>query len=205
MTEAGFGADLGAEKFFDIKCRKAGLKPGAAVLVATIRALAKMHGGVAKDDLGAENAEAVKAGCSNLSKHIQNLHRFGVPVVVAINKFTADTDAEVAAVKDACAALNVEAILCNHWADGGAGTEDLAHKVVELVDSGASQFSVLYGDDVPLWEKVRTVARDLYGADDIIADPAGAQSVRPIAGHRLRPLPGVHGEDPIQLLHRPRT
>ena len=169
VTEAGFGADLGAEKFFDIKCRKAGLKPDAAVLVATIRAL-KMHGGVAKDDLGTENAEAVKAGCSNLSRHIKNLHRFGVPVVVAINKFTLDTEAEIAAVTEACNELNVEAILCNHWADGGAGTEDLANKVVDLVDRGVSQFSVLYGDEVPLWEKVRTIARELYGADDIIAD-----------------------------------
>jgi len=171
VTEAGFGADLGAEKFFDIKCRKAGLKPAAAVIVATIRAL-KMHGGMAKDDLGDENVEAVKKGLANLGRHIRNVAQFGVPAVVAINKFTADTEAEVQAVQDYCSEHGVDAILANHWAEGGKGTEDLARKVAELADSGTSQFRPLYDDDVPLWEKVRTIARDIYGAEDIVADKA---------------------------------
>ena len=136
VTEAGFGADLGAEKFFDIKCRKAGLKPDAAVIVATVRAL-KMNGGVKKDDLGKENVEAVKKGCANLGRHIENVKKFGVPVVVAINHFTADTDAEIQAIKDYVATLGAEAILCKHWAEGSAGIEELARKVVELAESGA--------------------------------------------------------------------
>jgi formate--tetrahydrofolate ligase len=169
VTEAGFGADLGAEKFFDIKCRKAGLHPAAAVIVATIRAL-KMHGGVAKEDLGKENIDALKKGISNLSRHVENVKSFGVPPVVAINRFSADTDAELAAVRQACAELHVEAIECTHWADGGAGTEKLAHAVVKLAESGASKYAPLYPDDMPLWEKVRTIAQRLYGAQGIIAD-----------------------------------
>ncbi|HET8727071.1 MAG TPA: formate--tetrahydrofolate ligase [Alphaproteobacteria bacterium] len=171
VTEAGFGADLGAEKFFDIKCRKAGLKPAAAVVVATIRAL-KMHGGVAKDALGEENVEAVRKGCDNLSRHLRNVAQFGVPAVVAINHFTKDTEAEIAAVKEFCAQFGVEAHVCRHWADGGAGTESLAEKVASLADHGDAQFRPLYRDEKPLWEKVRTIARTLYGADDIIADKA---------------------------------
>ena len=171
VTEAGFGADLGAEKFFDIKCRKAGLKPAAAVIVATIRAL-KMHGGVAKDDLGKENVEAVKKGLANLGRHIRNVGQFGVPAVVAVNGFTSDTEAEFEAVRDYCAELGVEAVSCTHWANGGAGTEELAHKVVALTEAGNSQFRPLYDDDIPLWEKVRTVARSIYGAEDIVADKA---------------------------------
>ncbi len=170
VTEAGFGADLGAEKFFDIKCRKAGLKPNAAVVVATIRAL-KMHGGVAKNELGSENVEAVGKGCENLGRHVRNVKTFGVPVVVAINKFIKDTDAELQAVQDYCRnELGVEAVVCTHWADGSAGTEQLARKVVDLVEAGVDQFAPLYSDDVPLWDKVRTIARQLYGADDIMAD-----------------------------------
>ena len=169
VTEAGFGADLGAEKFFDIKCRKAGLSPDAAVIVATIRAL-KMHGGVAKDDLGAENVEAVKGGLENLGRHIRNVGQFGVPAVVAINRFTSDSDAEVAAVTSFCEQFGVQAFECTHWADGGAGTEALATAVADLADSGASQFRPLYDDSMSLWEKARTVARSIYGADDIIAD-----------------------------------
>ena len=169
VTEAGFGADLGAEKFFNIKCRKAGLKPDAVVLVATIKAL-KMHGGVALADLGQENVDALKAGCANLGRHIRNLGNFGVPVVVAVNRYTSDTDAEVAAVQSFCEEFGVKAINCTHWADGGAGTTELAEHVVQLCDSGAAQFRTLYKDDKPLWEKVRTVARTIYGADDIIAD-----------------------------------
>tara|TARA_R110002049_G_scaffold23726_24_gene84200 strand:+ start:3192 stop:4901 length:1710 start_codon:yes stop_codon:yes gene_type:complete len=169
VTEAGFGADLGAEKFFNIKCRKAGLHPDAVVLVATIKAL-KMHGGVAKDALGAENAAAVKKGCANLGRHVRNLGKFGVPVVVGINRYTADTDAEVEEVRLYAENLGVKAINCTHWADGGAGTTELAQQVVELCDSGASQFRTLYSDDLSLWEKARRVAREIYGADDIIAD-----------------------------------
>jgi formate--tetrahydrofolate ligase len=169
VTEAGFGADLGAEKFFDIKCRSAGLSPSAVVLVATIRAL-KMHGGVAKDDLGEENVAAVKAGCSNLARHISNLKSYGVPVVVAINRFSADSDAEVAQVRETSAELGATAIDCTHWADGGAGTEALAHHVVAMIDKGDSKFKTLYPNDMPLWEKMRTIATRIYGADDISAD-----------------------------------
>ena len=169
VTEAGFGADLGAEKFFNIKCRKAGLAPDAAVLVATIKAL-KMQGGVARDDLGAENVEALRKGCINLERHIRNLAKFGVPVVVAINRYTADSDAEVAAVRDFCANFGVKAIESTHWADGGKGATNLAEHVVELCDSGAAQFRTLYGDDMSLWEKTATIAREIYGAEDVIAD-----------------------------------
>jgi len=169
VTEAGFGADLGAEKFFNIKCRLAGLNPSATVIVATVRAL-KMHGGVGKDDLGAENADAVKEGCDNLARHIRNVKSFGMLVVVAVNRFTADTDAEVAAIGDGVEGLGVEIIECTHWADGGTGTEALAHHVVELVNSGKSQFAPTYDDDMALWDKVKTIATKLYGADGIIAD-----------------------------------
>ena len=169
ITEAGFGADLGAEKFFNIKCRKAGLKPNAVVLVATIKAL-KMQGGVAKTDLSGENVEALKVGCKNLERHIRNLGKFGVPVTVAINRYTADTDAEVAAVREFCDKYGLQAIDCTHWADGGAGATELARHVVELCDSGAAQFRTLYDDDMTLWQKTATIAREIYGAEDIIAD-----------------------------------
>jgi len=170
VTEAGFGADLGAEKFFDIKCRKAGLKPAAAVIVATVRAL-KMHGGVAKEDLGKENVAAVKKGGENLARHIENVKKFGVPAIVAINRFVADTDAELDAVRQLCAELGSEAIECNHWALGSEGTEKLAHAVVKLADGG-SNFKPLYPDDMSLWDKTRTIAQSLYGAQGIIADKA---------------------------------
>ena len=169
VTEAGFGADLGAEKFFDIKCRKAGLKPSAAVIVATVRAM-KMNGGVAKADLGAENVGAVQKGCPNLGRHISNVKGFGVPVVVAINHFYSDTDAEVQAVKDYVAAQGAEAILCKHWAMGSAGIEDLAHKVVALAESGAANFAPLYPDDMPLFQKIETIAKRIYHADEVLAD-----------------------------------
>ncbi|MBA5779349.1 formate--tetrahydrofolate ligase [Stappia sp. F7233] len=169
VTEAGFGADLGAEKFFDIKCRKAGLQPSAAVIVATVRAL-KMNGGVAREDLKAENVAALKKGCANLGRHIDNVKQFGVPVVVAINHFTGDTEAEIAAVKEYAATHGVEAVLCTHWADGSAGTEALARKVVQLAESGAAQFAPLYGDDMPLFEKIQTICRRIYRADDAAAD-----------------------------------
>ena len=169
ITEAGFGADLGAEKFFNIKCRKAGLAPDAAVLVATIKAL-KMQGGVAKDDLAAENVEALQKGCKNLERHMRNLAKFGVPVTVAINRYTADTDAEVAVIQEFCEQFGVKAISSTHWADGGKGSIDLAEHIVALCDSGAAQFRTLYGDDMSLWEKTATIAREIYAADDIIAD-----------------------------------
>ncbi|MDM7933541.1 formate--tetrahydrofolate ligase [Tabrizicola sp.] len=171
VTEAGFGADLGAEKFFDIKCRKAGLKPSAAVIVATVRAM-KMNGGVAKADLGAENVDAVKKGCPNLGRHISNVKSFGVPVVVAINHFYSDTDAEVAAVKAYVAEQGAEAILCKHWANGSAGIEELAHKVVQMAESGAANFAPLYPDEMPLFQKLQTIAKRIYHADDVIADKA---------------------------------
>ena len=169
ITEAGFGADLGAEKFFDIKCRKAGLSPDVVVLVATVKAL-KMQGGVAKQDLGKENVEALTQGCGNLERHIRNLGKFGVPVVVAINHFTADTDAEVAVVERFCEKYGVRAIKCTHWANGGAGTTEMAEHVAALCDAGTAQFRTLYDDDLSLWEKAQTIAREIYGADDIIAD-----------------------------------
>ncbi|MDG1118814.1 MAG: formate--tetrahydrofolate ligase [Flavimaricola sp.] len=169
VTEAGFGADLGAEKFMNIKCRKAGLAPDAVVLVATVRAM-KMNGGVAKADLGAENVAAVQSGCPNLGRHIENVKSFGVPVVVAINHFVTDTDAEVQAVKDYVAAQGAEAVLCKHWAKGSAGIEDLAHKVVEMAESGASNFATLYPDEMPLFEKIETIAKGIYRADEVLAD-----------------------------------
>ena len=171
VTEAGFGADLGAEKFFDIECRKAGLKPAAAVIVATVRAM-KMNGGVKKDDLGQENVEAVKKGCANLGRHIENVKQFGVPVVVAMNHFTTDTDAEIAAMQDYVSAQGAEAILCKHWAEGSAGIEELAHKVVELAESGSSQFSPLYPDDMKLFDKIDTIVKRIYRGSEAIADKA---------------------------------
>jgi len=169
VTEAGFGADLGAEKFFDIKCRKAGLHPAAAVLVATTKAL-KMHGGVSKDNLKEENVAAVLKGCKNLGRHIRNIGQFGVPVTVAINHFTSDTPAEHAAIKKYCTDLGVECTVCSHWERGGKGAVELAERVVELIDNKKSQFRTLYDDDMGLWDKARHIARTIYGAEDIIAD-----------------------------------
>jgi formate--tetrahydrofolate ligase len=169
VTEAGFGADLGAEKFFDIKCRKAGLKPAAAVLVATVRAL-KMHGGVAKDALSAENLSALEAGLANLARHIVNLRKFGLPVVVAINRFDSDTKAELEFVEDTVAReFAVKTVVCDHWARGGAGAEDLARVVAALADAGQARFQPLYPDEMSLWEKTWTIAREVYGAADIAA------------------------------------
>ena len=167
VTEAGFGADLGAEKFFDIKCRKAGLAPSATVLVATVRAL-KMHGGVGKDDLGKENVAAVKDGCANMARHIENIKKFGVQPVVAINQFINDTDAELEAVREAATNLGAKAIVASHWANGGEGTIELAEHVVELCE-GESQFKPLYGDDVPLFKKIETVGKEIYRADEVNA------------------------------------
>jgi len=171
VTEAGFGADLGAEKFFDIKCRLTGLKPDAAVIVATVRAL-KMHGGVAKEDLGTENVDAVKAGCENMVRHIRNVSSFGIPVTVSINNFITDTPAELEAVKAAAEAEGVKAFIATHWADGGAGTEELAAHVCELADSGQADFQPLYPDDMSLRDKVETIVKKIYGGDGISCDGA---------------------------------
>jgi formate--tetrahydrofolate ligase len=169
VTEAGFGADLGAEKFFDIKCRKAGLKPAAAVIVATVRAL-KMHGGVAKADLGSPNPEAVRKGGANLARHLENISKFGVPAIVAINNFYTDTPEEVEVIKEIAAAAGSEAVLCTHWANGSAGTEELAHKVVALAESGKANFAPIYPDDMPLLQKIETIAKTIYRASGIAPD-----------------------------------
>ncbi len=169
VTEAGFGADLGAEKFMNIKCRKAGLAPSAVVVVATVRAM-KMNGGVAKADLGAENVDAVKKGCPNLGRHIENVKSFGVPVVVAIKHFVTDTDAEIQAVKDYVASMGSEAILCQHWAKGSEGTEELATRIAEIADADMANFAPLYSDDLSLFEKIETIAKRIYRADEVLAD-----------------------------------
>ncbi len=169
VTEAGFGADLGAEKFMNIKCRKAGISPSVVVCVATIRAM-KMNGGVAKADLGPENVEAVKAGCSNLGRHIENLKSFGVPVVVAINHFVTDTDAEVQTVKDYVETQGSEAILSQHWEFGSKGSAELAKRVAEIADADMANFAPIYPDDMPLMEKIETIAKRIYRADEVLAD-----------------------------------
>lgn len=170
VTEAGFGADLGAEKFFAIKCRKAGLSPDAVVIVATVRAL-KLHGGVDRKNLAPENMAALEKGFVNLARHIENVRCYGVPLVVAINRFSADSDAEIDLVRQLCAELDAEAIECTHWADGGAGAEALANVVINLAEGErSSSFTQLYPDDMPLWDKMRTVAQRIYGAQGIIAD-----------------------------------
>jgi formate--tetrahydrofolate ligase len=169
VTEAGFGADLGGEKFLDIKCRKTGLMPDCAVVVATIRAL-KMHGGVKKDDLKKEDLKALEIGMSNLQRHVENLQKFGIVPLISINRFSADTDAEIALVKEKCKALGVEALMADHWAMGGAGAADVARAVVKVNESGKSKLKLLYPDDMPLLEKVRTIAREIYRAKDVSAD-----------------------------------
>ncbi len=169
VTEAGFGADLGAEKFMNIKCRKAGLAPSVVVIVATVRAM-KMNGGIAKADLGTENVQAVKAGCPNLGRHIENVKMFGVPVVVAINHFVTDTDAEVQAVKNYVAEQSSEAILCQHWEKGSEGTIDLATRVAEIADADMANFAPIYADDLTLFEKIEAVAKRIYRADEILCD-----------------------------------
>jgi len=173
VTEAGFGADLGAEKFFDIKCRKAGLKPDCVVIVATIRAL-KMHGGVAKDDLKKENLEALEKGFANLEKHIENVRKFNVPVVVAVNRFSLDTDDEIALLERLCSTASTACVMSDHWALGGAGAEGLAEAVVKTIDTKPADFKPLYPDDMSLWDKTRTIAQEIYGAEDI----TGTKAVR---------------------------
>lgn len=169
VTEAGFGADLGAEKFFDIKCRKAGLHPDAVVLVATTKAL-KMHGGVEKSDLKAENVDAIIRGCDNLGRHIRNIGQFGVPITVAINSYVTDTTDEHEAISQYCAQFDVPCKISSHWSDGGKGAEELAQQVTDMIEHQKSQFRTLYDDDMKLWDKVRHIARTIYGAENIIAD-----------------------------------
>ena len=168
VTEAGFGADLGGEKFLDIKCRKTGLAPDCAVIVATIRAL-KMHGGVKKEDLKTENLKALEAGMANLARHVENVQKFGIPAVVSINRFSADTDAEIALVQEKCKALGVEALMADHWAMGGEGAADVARAVVKTIDAGKSKLKLLYPDERPLLEKIRTIAQEIYRAKDVDA------------------------------------
>ncbi|MDX2205333.1 MAG: formate--tetrahydrofolate ligase, partial [Hyphomicrobiaceae bacterium] len=169
VTEAGFGADLGAEKFFDIKCRKADLNPAAAVIVATVRAL-KMHGGVAKDDLKTENPAAVAKGCDNLKRHLENVRKFGVPPVVAINRFITDTDKEIQEVVKAAESMGSKAFVCTHWGEGSKGIEALARHVVEVAESGQAAYKPLYPDAMPLWDKVSTIAKEIYRASEVVAD-----------------------------------
>ncbi len=195
VTEAGFGADLGAEKFFDIKCRAAGLDPAAAVVVATVRAL-KMHGGVAKADLGTPDATAVRRGAANLRRHVENVQKFGVPVVVAINHFTADTDAELAEVFACCAELGVPAHLCRHWAEGGGGAVDLAEAVADLADGGKARFCPLYADALSLETKIETVAREIYRADGVALAPA---AVKKLARYEA----GGYGHLPVCMAKTP--
>jgi formate--tetrahydrofolate ligase len=169
VTEAGFGADLGAEKFFDIKCRKSGLKPDAVVLVATTKAL-KMHGGITKDNLGAENVDAVNKGCKNLKRHIENITKFGVPVIVAINDYVTDTKEEHAAIINYCKEIGVECKISSHWEKGGKGASDLAEEVAKIADSNSSKFKPLYDNKLSLWDKTQYIAQNIYGASEIIAD-----------------------------------
>ncbi len=177
VTEAGFGADLGAEKFMNIKCRKAGLSPDAVVIVATVRAM-KMNGGVAREDLGVEDVKAVRQGCANLGRHVENVKSFGVPVVVAINHFVTDSDEEIDAVKDYVKTLGSEAIVCRHWAQGSEGTRELATRIAAIADSGTSQFSPLYPDEMSLFEKIETIAKRIYRADEVLADKKIREQLR---------------------------
>ena len=188
VTEAGFGADLGAEKFFDIKCRQSGLTPSVAVIVATVRAL-KMHGGVGKADLGKENVAAVNAGMANLLRHIENVRKFGVPVTVAINHFTADTQAETDVIGEACRQVGVHAHLCRHWADGGKGAQSLAKDVIELANSGAGDFKPLYPNEMKLADKIRTVAREIYRAADISLSPDAEKKLKQYEGDGFGSFP----------------
>ena len=202
VTEAGFGADLGAEKFFNIKCRKSGLAPNAVVIVATIRAL-KMHGGVPRDQLQAENLDALCAGLENLGRHIRNCGQYGVPLAVAINHFTGDTDAEVQLVREYVEQRGVKAHLCMHWADGGAGAEELARAVAGLTVGATAQFRTLYDDHLSLWDKARTVARHMYGADDLDADLRIRQQFDQYEAEGYGHFPVCMAKTPVQLLHGP--
>ncbi len=202
VTEAGFGADLGAEKFFDIKCRQAGLKPAATVVVATVRAL-KMHGGVAKDQLGAENEGAVKAGIGNLIRHVENVQKFGVPVVVAINHFTSDTAAEIEVITEACKKMRVPACVCRHWADGAKGDVDLAKEVVALVDGNKAGFKPLYPDEMPLADKIKTVARQIYHAHDVDFAPVAVAKLKQYEADGFGNVPVCMAKTQYSFSHDP--
>ena len=198
VTESGFGSDLGAEKFFDIKCRKSGLVPDAVVLVATVRAL-KMHGGVARADLGAENLPALKEGIANLMRHIGIITRFGVPVTVGLNRFLSDTDAEVAMVLEACAGRNVDAVECTHWGEGGAGAEALAHAVAAKAESGETDFKLLYPDDMKLWDKIETIATKIYGAGSVSAPDTVRRQIATLEKRGYGDLPICMAKTPLSL------
>lgn len=195
VTEAGFGADLGAEKFFDIKCRKSGLIPDGVVIVATIRAV-KMHGGVAKEDLKKENVEAVRKGAENVMRHVRNVKKFGVPPVVALNQFSADTEAEIEALRERLAEVGTEVILSDHWANGGKGAVELAETVVRTMDEQKRDFKTLYPDDMPLWDKVKTIATELYGAKDISADERASKQLADMQA-------GGYGHYPVCIAKTP--
>ncbi len=199
VTEAGFGADLGGEKFLDIKCRKAGIEPACAVLVATIRAL-KMHGGVKKEDLKTENLKALEAGMSNLARHVENMLKFGIVPVISINRFSADSDDEIVLVQEQCAKLGVEALMADHWAEGGKGAADVARAVVKVAEGGKSKLKPLYPDEMPLFEKIRTIAKEIYRAKRRLGRQIGARPARSLRGHGLRQMPGLHRQDAVQLL-----
>ena len=203
ITEAGFGSDLGAEKFFDIKCRKAGLAPDAVVLVATIRAL-KMHGGVTRDQLGAEDLGALADGLTNLTRHIENLQQFGIPVTVALNRFSSDTDAEIALVLKTAAEKGIDAVECTHWADGGAGTEALAARVVDNIENRPGSFKFLYEDDLPLWEKIETIARRIYRAEDVTAVDRVHQQIKSYQDAGYGNLPICMAKTPLSLSADPK-
>ena len=196
VTEAGFGADLGAEKFMDIKCRKAGLQPDCAVVVATIRAL-KMHGGAPRDSFRQEDLAALEKGFGNLARHVENVRKFGVPVLVAVNRFSADTEAENLLLKKLCGNLEVDCITTDHWARGGEGATDLAGAVLKTIETKPPQFRFLYPDDMPLWNKAQTIAREMYGADDIIGDQKVRDRFRELEAGGYGSLPGLHRENRI--------
>jgi formate--tetrahydrofolate ligase len=204
VTEAGFGADLGAEKFIDVKCRIAGIRPAASVVVATVRAL-KMHGGVPKDDLGVENLQALKAGLANLARHVANMRKFGLPVVVAINRFDADMPAELELVaKTVAVEFGVKTFVCDHWARGGAGCEDLAHAVAALAGAGSANFRLLYPDSMSLWDKTRTIAREIYGAEDVAADDSVLAQFRELEAAGWGGLPVCVAKTQYSFTENPR-
>ena len=203
ITEAGFGSDLGAEKFFDIKCRKANLTPNAVVLVATLQSL-KSHGGVPLDQIREENVDAVSEGTENLKKHIENIHQFGLPVVVAINQFTHDTEQEISMVKEKCDYLGVDVVICSHWRDGGKGAIDLANAVVDLSENHKTDFNFLYPDDMSLWNKMKTIATSMYGANNIMADKDVRTEIKRLEDQGFGQLPVCMAKTPASLSTDPR-
>ena len=203
ITEAGFGSDLGAEKFFDIKCRKASLTPNAVVLVATLQSL-KSHGGVPLDKIREENVDAVSQGIENLKKHIENIHLFDLPVVVAINQFTHDTEQEISMVKEKCNYLGVDVVICSHWRDGGKGAIDLAKAVVDLTENHKTDFNFLYPDDMSLWNKMKTIATSVYGANNIMADKDVRTEIKRLEEQGFGQLPVCMAKTPASLSTDPK-